>query len=107
MADAEHLKCFVRKGVWVRVPPPALRCGERLRALATSHLRRSGTRTARGAREFDAARSRTRAIEARAARARSGCCQTAAPPPPGSDEQSWRTVLAIGASRRYGARRPP
>jgi hypothetical protein len=23
MADAEHSKCFVRKGVWVRVPPPA------------------------------------------------------------------------------------
>src|SRR5690606_32186211 len=22
-ADAEHSKCFVRKGVWVRIPPPA------------------------------------------------------------------------------------
>src|SRR5690606_31501582 len=24
MADAEHSKCFARKGVWVQVPPPAL-----------------------------------------------------------------------------------
>src|SRR5690606_1292225 len=34
MADAEHSKCFVRKGVWVRVPPPALNercCNPRLR----------------------------------------------------------------------------
>ena len=23
MADAEHSKCFARKGVWVRLPPSA------------------------------------------------------------------------------------
>jgi hypothetical protein len=23
MADAEHSKCFVRKGVWVQIPHPA------------------------------------------------------------------------------------
>lgn len=25
MVDAEHSKCFVRKGVWVRIPHPAPR----------------------------------------------------------------------------------
>ena len=27
MADAEHSKCFVRKGVWVQIPHPALTNG--------------------------------------------------------------------------------
>jgi len=27
MADAEHSKCFVRKGVWVQIPHPAQKKG--------------------------------------------------------------------------------